>query len=100
MDRVRVQERLVLKLCVEQAKMPKKNFVKLFTGNETNLDWFNTEKSLSKPYAEGLRMVEDDVIVVVPSLLQLKKKPSLASKTSTVVCQSVKLKLAVRKRNG
>ena len=42
MDRVRVQERLVLKLSVEQAKMPKKNFVKFFTGNETNLDWFNT----------------------------------------------------------
>lgn len=28
MDRVRVQERLAMKLCVEQAKMPKKNFVK------------------------------------------------------------------------
>ncbi|WP_220733383.1 RNA polymerase sigma factor RpoD [Shewanella morhuae] len=61
MDRVRVQERLVLKLCVEQAKMPKKNFVKFFTGNETNLDWFHTEKASTKPYAEGLRMVEDDV---------------------------------------
>ncbi|WP_211164380.1 RNA polymerase sigma factor RpoD [Shewanella salipaludis] len=62
MDRVRVQERLILKLCVEQAKMPKKNFVKAFTGNETSLDWFNAEKAGTKPYAEGLRMVEDDVI--------------------------------------
>ena len=61
MDRVRVQERLLMKLCVEQAKMPKKNFVKFFTGNETNLDWFNAEKTSNKPYAEGLRMVEDDV---------------------------------------
>ncbi|WP_434952707.1 RNA polymerase sigma factor region1.1 domain-containing protein [Shewanella sp. HL-SH4] len=40
MDRVRIQERLILKLVVEQAKMPKKNFVKAFTGKETNLDWF------------------------------------------------------------
>ncbi|MEL4244755.1 RNA polymerase sigma factor RpoD [Shewanella xiamenensis] len=61
MDRVRVQERLLMKLCVEQAKMPKKNFVKFFTGNETNLDWFHAEKTSNKPYAEGLRMVEDDV---------------------------------------
>ena len=61
MDRVRVQERLLMKLCVEQAKMPKKNFVKFFTGNETNLDWFNAEKTSNKPYAEGLRMVEEDV---------------------------------------
>ncbi|QDZ91903.1 RNA polymerase sigma factor RpoD [Shewanella decolorationis] len=61
MDRVRVQERLLMKLCVEQAKMPKKNFVKFFTGNETNLDWFDAEKNSNKPYAEGLRMVEEDV---------------------------------------
>lgn len=61
MDRVRVQERLLMKLCVEQAKMPKKNFVKFFTGNETNLDWFEAEKTSNKPYAEGLRMVEEDV---------------------------------------
>ncbi|MCH1928637.1 RNA polymerase sigma factor RpoD [Shewanella sp. A25] len=61
MDRVRIQERLLMKLCVEQAKMPKKNFVKFFTGNETNLDWFDAEKASNKPYAEGLRMVEEDV---------------------------------------
>ncbi|WP_445946641.1 RNA polymerase sigma factor RpoD [Shewanella sp.] len=61
MDRVRVQERLILKLCVEQAKMPKKNFVKAFTNNETNLDWFNTEMNSNKPYADALKAVAHDV---------------------------------------
>ena len=78
MDRVRVQERLVLKLCVEQAKMPKKNFVKLFTGNETNLDWFNTEKASTKPYAEGLRMVEDDVVRCRTKLAAVEEETGLA----------------------
>ncbi|MBB1439759.1 RNA polymerase sigma factor RpoD, partial [Shewanella sp. SG41-4] len=68
MDRVRIQERLVIKLCVEQAKMPKKNFIKAFTGNETNLDWFNKEKASTKPYAEGLRMITDDVTRCVTKL--------------------------------
>jgi RNA polymerase primary sigma factor len=68
MDRVRVQERLVIKLSVEQAKMPKKNFIKAFTGNETNLDWFNKEKASTKPYAEGLRMITDDVTRCVTKL--------------------------------
>ncbi|QDE30351.1 MULTISPECIES: RNA polymerase sigma factor RpoD [Shewanella] len=68
MDRVRVQERLVIKLCVEQAKMPKKNFIKAFTGNETNLDWFNKEKASSKPYAEALRLITDDVTRCVTKL--------------------------------
>ena len=35
MDRVRT-ERIIMKLCVEQCKMPKKNFITLFTGNETS----------------------------------------------------------------
>ncbi|WP_420377968.1 hypothetical protein, partial [Vibrio cholerae] len=32
MDRVRTQERLVMKAVVEVAKMPKKSFIALFTG--------------------------------------------------------------------
>ncbi|GAA0788814.1 MULTISPECIES: RNA polymerase sigma factor RpoD [Pseudomonadati] len=77
MDRVRVQERLILKLVVEQAKMPKKNFVKAFTGKETSLEWFTTEMNSSKPYAEGLRMVEDDVIRCVNKLDAVEKETDL-----------------------
>ena len=36
MERVRTQERIIMKLCVELCKMPKKNFITLFTGNETS----------------------------------------------------------------
>ncbi|MCG9695885.1 RNA polymerase sigma factor RpoD [Shewanella sp. Isolate11] len=61
MDKVRVQERLIMKLCVEQAKMPKKNFVKVYTSNESSIEWFNEELAAKKPYAEGLEMVADDV---------------------------------------
>ena len=42
MDRVRTQERIIMKLCVEQCKMPKKNFVTLFAGNETSDSWFRS----------------------------------------------------------
>ncbi|WP_218638743.1 RNA polymerase sigma factor RpoD [Shewanella sp. UCD-KL12] len=61
MDKVRVQERLIMKLCVEQAKMPKKNFVKGYTANESSIEWFDEELASKKPYVEGLEMVEDDV---------------------------------------
>ncbi|MCW3173331.1 RNA polymerase sigma factor RpoD [Shewanella subflava] len=77
MDRVRVQERLILKLVVEQAKMPKKNFVKAFTGKETSLEWFTTEMNSTKPYAEGLRMVEEDVIRCVNKLDAVEKETDL-----------------------
>jgi len=77
MDRVRVQERLILKLAVEQAKMPKKNFVKAFTGNETSLEWFTTEMNSSKPYAEGLRMIEDDIVRCVGKLAAIEQETDL-----------------------
>ncbi|QUN04987.1 RNA polymerase sigma factor RpoD [Shewanella yunxiaonensis] len=62
MDKVRVQERLIMKLCVEQAKMPKKNFIKLFGGNETDITWFQKEMAASKAYSEALKAVEEDVV--------------------------------------
>ncbi|QSX34661.1 RNA polymerase sigma factor RpoD [Shewanella avicenniae] len=62
MDKVRVQERLIMKLCVEYSKMPKKNFVKLFSGNEANPQWFFDEIAAGKPYSDALKAVEEDVV--------------------------------------
>ncbi|TKB51424.1 RNA polymerase sigma factor RpoD [Ferrimonas sediminicola] len=61
MDRVRVQERLIMKLCVEQAKMPKKNFMKVFAGSETDDSWLQTEIAASKSYSDGLAKVQEEV---------------------------------------
>jgi len=77
MNRVRIQERLVIKLCVEQAKMPKKNFIKAFSGNETDLAWFIKEKESTKPYAEGLRMITEDVTRCVTKLAAIEKETDL-----------------------
>ncbi|CAM5225213.1 RNA polymerase sigma factor RpoD [Alishewanella longhuensis] len=60
MDRVRVQERLVMKHCVEYAKMPKKNFVKAFTGFETSTAWLSAEIAANKPYSPKLLELQED----------------------------------------
>ncbi|MCF1431791.1 MAG: RNA polymerase sigma factor RpoD [Shewanella sp.] len=78
MDRVRVQERLIMKLCVEQAKMPKKNFIKVFSNNESNLEWFNNELSSGKSYAEGLKMVEEDVQRCTAKLRAIEEETGLS----------------------
>ncbi|WP_113907937.1 RNA polymerase sigma factor RpoD [Aliidiomarina celeris] len=56
MDRVRVQERLIMKLCLEQAKVPKRAFVQAFSGNETNMSWF--EVLLEKGAGDGEVLTE------------------------------------------
>ncbi|QQX81341.1 RNA polymerase sigma factor RpoD [Shewanella sp. KX20019] len=78
MDKVRVQERLIMKLCVEQAKMPKKNFVKAYTSNESSIEWFNEELASGKSYAEGLKVVSFDVQRCRSKLDAIEKETGLA----------------------
>ena len=77
MDRVRTQERIIMKLCVEQCKMPKKNFITLFTGNETSETWFNAAIAMNKPWSEKLHDVKDDVHRGLQKLHQIEEETGL-----------------------
>ncbi|MDZ7277264.1 RNA polymerase sigma factor RpoD [Pantoea eucrina] len=77
MERVRTQERLIMKLCVELCKMPKKNFITLFTGNETSESWFKAALAMNKPWSEKLQEVEEDVMRSLHKLLQIEEETGL-----------------------
>ncbi|OON41911.1 RNA polymerase sigma factor RpoD [Izhakiella australiensis] len=77
MERVRTQERIIMKLCVEQCKMPKKNFITLFTGNETSETWFQAAKAMNKPWSEKLLEVADDVQRSLHKLSQIEEETGL-----------------------
>ncbi len=38
--RIRTQERNIMRICTQRCKIPRKEFIKTFPGNETNQDWF------------------------------------------------------------
>ncbi len=61
MDRLRVQERLIMKHCVVGAGMPKATFIKIFPGNETKKDWFEDQKNAGLPHSARLADIELDV---------------------------------------
>ncbi|NIH15588.1 RNA polymerase sigma factor RpoD [Serratia symbiotica] len=77
MDRVRTQERTIMKLCVEQCKMPKKNFVTLFAGNETSDAWFEKAQAMTKPWSEKLKDVAEDVQRSLQKLRQIEEETGL-----------------------
>ncbi|AWQ17386.1 RNA polymerase sigma factor RpoD [Pantoea ananatis] len=77
MERVRTQERLIMKLCIEVCKMPKKNFITLFTGNETNESWFKAALAMNKPWSEKLLDVQDDVMRSLQKLAQIEEETGL-----------------------
>jgi RNA polymerase primary sigma factor len=91
MDRVRIQERLVMKYCVMNAKMPKKDFIKAFAGNETSTDWLykildgkavyvekllefkeEIERSVSK-----MNAVEAETGLVIPDIKDINRRMSI-----------------------
>jgi len=77
MDRLRIQERLIMKHCVVGAGMPKTTFIKIFPGNETSKDWFNEEKAAGHAYSAKLSDIELDVERCIYKLNQLEKETFL-----------------------
>jgi RNA polymerase primary sigma factor len=45
LGQIRSQERQIMKLCIDKAKMPRKIFIKSFPQNEVNLEWARTHAS-------------------------------------------------------
>lgn len=61
MDRVRIQERLVMKYCVVNSKMPKKDFIKAFAGNETTTQWLHEMLDGKAPYIPKLHEFREEI---------------------------------------
>ena len=77
MERVRTQERLIMKASVEYGKMPKKSFITLFTGNESSDAWLDEILASDKPYAEKIRRSEDDIRRSIMKLKTIEEETSL-----------------------
>ena len=77
MDRVRVQERIVMKHAVALAKMPKKVFVKAFAGNESSREWFDREVVAGHEYSAGLEAHRIEILRSIGKLVQIEKDSGL-----------------------
>ncbi|AVH27113.1 RNA polymerase sigma factor RpoD [Vibrio diabolicus] len=77
MDRVRTQERLIMKSVVEYGKMPKKSFIALFTGNESSEAWLDEVLASDKPYAEKIKRNEEEIRRSITKLKMIEEETSL-----------------------
>ncbi|WP_025613531.1 RNA polymerase sigma factor RpoD [Vibrio parahaemolyticus] len=77
MDRVRTQERLIMKSVVEYGKMPKKSFIALFTGNESSDAWLDEILASDKPYAEKIKRNEEEIRRSIAKLKMIEEETSL-----------------------
>ncbi|HDU8587707.1 TPA: RNA polymerase sigma factor RpoD [Vibrio alginolyticus] len=77
MDRVRTQERLIMKSVVEYGKMPKKSFIALFTSNESSEAWLDEVLASDKPYAEKIKRNEEEIRRSIAKLKMIEEETSL-----------------------
>ncbi len=63
-DRIRFTERRVMELCVKEAKMPRKEFISNFPGNEINFKWLKGVLKNKPTYADKLKEQEEEILKV------------------------------------
>ena len=76
-NRVRINERTILNICVKQSHMPRKTFIDTFKANETNLGWIDEHLETEEPYANNLKEFKDEVIRHQKRLKNIEKASHL-----------------------
>ncbi|MHB1360601.1 MAG: RNA polymerase sigma factor RpoD [Rhodocyclaceae bacterium] len=73
-EAVRNHERKILHLCVDKTHMPRAHFIKVFPGNETNLEWLKGEVQSGKPYAAVLMRQAPAILEEQQALIDLEER--------------------------
>jgi len=73
-EAARNHERKVLHLCVDKAHMPRPYFIKVFPGNETNMEWLKTEVQSNKPYCAALMRAAPAILEEQQKLIDLQTR--------------------------
>ncbi|MEJ2465499.1 MAG: RNA polymerase sigma factor region1.1 domain-containing protein, partial [Candidatus Thiodiazotropha sp.] len=76
-ERIRNQERIIMNLCVDKARMPRKEFIASFPDNETNLDWIHDQIKKGKDYSEALEEHADEILRSQKRLVHIESDSQL-----------------------
>lgn len=77
MDRVRVQERLIMKHTCGYAKLPKKDFIKIFPGNETKTSWLELLQAGGDAVGNRLKDVDVEIRRSIQKLKEIENETRL-----------------------
>ncbi|WP_437879560.1 RNA polymerase sigma factor RpoD [Pseudomonas sp. LRF_L74] len=77
LDQVRTQERAIMQLCVRDARMPRADFLRLFPGNEVDMDWAAGLAKGKAKYAEAISNLLPDIQRNQQKLADLQTETSL-----------------------
>lgn len=77
LERVKVQERIIMSICVEKSNVPKKYFLDSFFKNETNFFWIDECLNIVGVDILQLRFYKDEILLAQKKLFDFEKKTGL-----------------------
>ncbi|WP_097461971.1 RNA polymerase sigma factor RpoD [Mangrovitalea sediminis] len=90
-EAIRENERTIMAISTRDCRMPRKDFIKQFPGNETNLEWTAKIAKSKKDYAKAIdersdeiirlqkriAQVEGDIQLIVPEIKEINRRVSI-----------------------
>ncbi|MGC1854658.1 MAG: RNA polymerase sigma factor RpoD [Candidatus Aquirickettsiella sp.] len=73
LEKIRVQERVLMRLCINEAKMPRQLFISTFPKNETNENFLKKHINAKKSYSQTLKSLHIPVTAAQNKLRELEK---------------------------
>jgi RNA polymerase primary sigma factor len=70
---VKEHERRILELSTRIAKMPRKDFIRAWEGNQTNLHWVDDVLKRKQKWSSGLREVKDQIVAEQEATIAVEK---------------------------
>ena len=77
-EKIRAEERNIMKLCIRYSRMPRKEFIKSFPGNEVNLKWTGSLVESNADYATGIANQEVEILRSQRKLVQVEADSGLS----------------------
>ncbi len=77
-EQIRGQEKLILDICVKKAKMPRKKFIELFVGNETDFAWLDQLLATEETFTEAIKEHEEQIRKAQNRLSSLEQNTGLS----------------------
>jgi len=76
-DSVREQERIIMDICVNKARMPRKTFIKIFPGNETNKRWLKKAIKTSEGNGDVIEANSELIQAAQAKLVHIEERAGL-----------------------
>ncbi len=77
MNKVRVQERIIMKVCIERGDMPKKNFAQCFAGKESQAAWIGEQIAARKKWSKVMDEQREELERCVAKLKSIEEETGL-----------------------